>query len=339
VFSAPGGGAARAVDADEPIETLRALAVVLLVTYHVIGAGPANGLGIDYPHPLRVLNDLLADLRMPAFAFVAGYVYAVRPVAIGGYGPFVTGKVRRLLVPGAVAATAFALMGVAIGTGFARGLKPWEIYLYPFAHYWFLQAIFLIFAVLALVESRTGPRAAGIALILVLPVHMANPYWLDNLFSNKQALYLAPYFLAGVLYRRHLGAVRRHALALGLACAVAVALSLWSNLATLAETGALSEDRRDLQSLALGLAAPVGLMLALPRVSWLARFGAASFTIYLYHVLATSGSRRLLEAVGVEGTAPLLIAGVVLGIAFPLALHVLAERTGPTRRLVLGQRR
>ena len=44
---------------------MRGLAVLLLVSFHVIGATSDAGLQLDYPHPLRVFADLLIDLRMP----------------------------------------------------------------------------------------------------------------------------------------------------------------------------------------------------------------------------------------------------------------------------------
>jgi hypothetical protein len=46
----------------DPIETMRGLAVLLLVSFHVIGAASNAGLQLDYPHPLRLFADLLIDL-------------------------------------------------------------------------------------------------------------------------------------------------------------------------------------------------------------------------------------------------------------------------------------
>jgi fucose 4-O-acetylase-like acetyltransferase len=338
IFADPRGAAA---ERTEPIETLRALAVLLLVFYHVVGSGPTAGLEIDYPHPLRTINDLMVDLRMPTFAFVAGYVYAIRPVAIGAYGGFMTGKVRRLLVPGAVAVTLFALAATLTGMSMAldEWARFWRIYLFPYAHFWFLQAIFLIFSVLALIEARTGPRAAWALLAAAVPLYLLDLFPPGNPFAVKQAVYLAPYFLCGVLYRRHLRLLRRHGRLVLPLCLALAAVALWLPVEAYRETGAVPGAKRDLQSLALGMAAPVALMLVLPNLPWLSRFGAASFTIYLYHVFGTSGMRQVLEGLGISSLAVLVPAGIAAGIALPLALHALSERTGPTRRLVLGQRR
>lgn len=37
------------------IETLRGIAILLVVVGHVIGSGPGGGMKIDFPHPLRYL--------------------------------------------------------------------------------------------------------------------------------------------------------------------------------------------------------------------------------------------------------------------------------------------
>ncbi|UWQ23184.1 acyltransferase family protein [Jannaschia sp. W003] len=336
-FADPRGPAA---ERTEPVETLRALAVLMLVSYHVIGGSPGNGLQIDYPHPLRILNDLLVDFRMPAFAFVAGYVYAIRPVGMGEWGRFVSGKFRRLLIPGAVAATLFVIMANLFDTPFGRdGDTFWRIYVYPYAHYWFLQAIFLIFTVLAFVEARTGPRTAWALLAISIPFYFADVFMPGNLFSTKQAFYLAPYFLCGVIYYRYLHVFRQHRWIIGILCLVTIVVSLWLNLSRIEDQGFFSRSTRDLQSLALGMTAPVFLMLCLPNWAPLTRFGAASFTIYLYHVFATSASRRVFDSLGMDGGAFVIVAGILAGILLPIALHILAERNGLTRRLVLGQRR
>lgn len=37
------------------VETLRGIAILLVVVGHVIGSGPGGGMKIDFPHPLRYL--------------------------------------------------------------------------------------------------------------------------------------------------------------------------------------------------------------------------------------------------------------------------------------------
>lgn len=141
----------RAVDqlADSPIEEVRLLATFLLVAFHVIGL-PDSGLRIDYPHPLRFLVDLFANFRMPAFAFVAGFVYCARPPSEPSFDAFVIGKLRRLGVPALLAALLFAEVSLLLGMRFQLAPQDlWQLLVYPFAHFWFVQAILTLFVLIA----------------------------------------------------------------------------------------------------------------------------------------------------------------------------------------------
>lgn len=93
------------------IDTLRILATFLLVAYHVIGIGAAGGMEVADSSLWRFAADLLVDIRMPLFAFIAGCVYALRPIALGNIGGFIIGKTRRLVIPGIVAALVFWVLG------------------------------------------------------------------------------------------------------------------------------------------------------------------------------------------------------------------------------------
>lgn len=88
----------------------------------------------------------------------------------------------------------------------------------------------------------------------------------------------------------------------------------------------------------IGGGACLAAFLMLPRLGWLQWLGAYSLTIYLYHIMAASFSRRALLAAGVTSPWVLVLAGTVLGIACPVVLHLICQRFGPTRLLVLGLR-
>lgn len=327
---------ARAPLAD-PIETMRGLAVLMLVSFHVIGAGPAAGLRLDYPHPLRIFADLLIDLRMPLFAFIAGYVYGLRPIRAGEYAGFVTGKFKRLAIPGSIAMLIFVLLATVAGKGdFAiPGRDLWRIFVFPYAHFWFLQAILLIFLIHGLIELLTGNRGAPLLFGLACALFLL-PRLPGNPFSINAAVQLFPFYLLGLTFLRHRDWMIRHRRALiGLCLALVVLGTIW-NLSRLAAQGELSQDRRDLQSLAVGLGVCLLAVLAMPQVAALSWIGPPSFTIYLYHVLGTAGMRDTLHALGLTAVAPHFLAGLAGGILFPLGLHLLVGRSRVLRGPVLG---
>ena len=72
------------------VDTLRGLACILLVAYHVIGATPESGLKL-HEGMLRDVNALLAYIRMPLFTFLSGLVYAWRPYT-ADWKQFIGGK-------------------------------------------------------------------------------------------------------------------------------------------------------------------------------------------------------------------------------------------------------
>ncbi|MFD2015051.1 acyltransferase family protein [Vibrio olivae] len=90
------------------VDTLRGLACILLVAFHVIGSDASNGLRVDTGW-YREINDTFAYIRMPLFTFISGVVYAYRPFN-GDFGRFLSGKFKRVLVPMLTLGTLFAIV-------------------------------------------------------------------------------------------------------------------------------------------------------------------------------------------------------------------------------------
>lgn len=321
------------------IETLRGVAVLLLVAYHVIGSSPTSGLMVGYPHPLRIFADAMADVRMPLFACIAGYVYGLRPLTLVGYPTFVAGKFRRLVIPGGIACTLFAILSMIAGKDTAPApAEFWTIYVYPYAHYWFLQAILVIFALFGLFDAATGRRGHLVAFVLALGVFLVTPPLKPdyNILSMNAVVYLLPFFLVGLILQREQSRVVAWwplIMAASLLCVLATG---WVALNHYSANGVLETDRRDLTSLAMGLGICTLAILALPRITALEWIGPYSLTIYLYHVFATALMYEILVACGAVALLPLFAIGLVVGIAVPVALHRIAARWALSRRYILG---
>lgn len=322
-----------------PIETLRALAILVLVSFHVIGGPEAGrGLALSYPHPLRHYADLMIDVRMPVFAFIAGAVYGMRPVAPAQLGVFLTGKLRRLALPGITAITVFLLMATAMHTPEGIIHRPWDAYLRHYGIFWFLQVMLVIFATYGTLDVLTRGRALMPALVLSLVALAAGWRFDSDIMALNRVTHLLAYFLLGMAFMRHLDRVMAHRRPAAAVALVALGLGLGLNLLVLARTGAYSAERLDLQSLLFGTGACVAGMLLLPRLRWLQWLGAFSLTIYLYHILATSMMRRVLAGAGVDLPWVQVLAGTVAGIALPVLLHLVCLRWPVTRLMVLGLR-
>lgn len=318
------------------METLRGLACLLLVAYHVVGsAALANGLKLPGDHELHRFNEALSHLRMPLFTFISGYVYGYRPLS-GGLARFLKGKLRRLGLPLIVVGSLFALLQY-LTPGTSASHEPvdlWRIYLFPFAHYWYLQALLVIFALFALLEHAGLPRRPGALLALLLMLGAMYPYreQLPAFFSLRQALYLFPYFLLGVLYYRVLEPrVRAHARLLAPVLAL-LCLGYGGLTPVLDDAATLSHLSLGFSVLLLLLAATASLRLRL-----LARLGMYSYAIYLLHVFFTAATRLALEHLGVNQPYPGFALGLAAGLLGPILVYRACQPLPWARLLLFGQ--
>lgn len=331
---------------DRSIQSMRAIAVILMVAGHVIGV---DGRG------LRVADDsvwhyaylFLADIRMPLFTLISGYVYAMRPVAQSrDYPGLVRGKSRRLLLPLITVGTIYYILERVIpGTNSINHHVPvWHIYLFGFEHLWFLQSIFIIFITIGIVDAfgvlssrirwAVVTACSAIAFIVVdIPAKV-------DVFTVSGAMRLLPFFLLGYGLRRHAVFDIRGGLAAA-AAAAAFASAFTVRLCTIFDIYHPSEAVDRMLTVAVGATALVLIYSArrLYQTEILAWLGGFSFTIYLLHVLATSPTRLILGHFGVHATWVLFIAGLVMGIGLPTAFQVAFRNVGWVQTLVLGERR
>lgn len=309
------------------IDTLRGLACFLLVGFHVVGA-PDAGLRLPESHWLSRLNDVLAYLRMPLFSVISGYVYAARPLQDGA-GRFVRGKMRRLLLPLLTVGTVFAVIQ-RLMPGTNDTVEDWRlIHIQPVGHFWFLEALFLIFLVLVLLERTRAlaspQRFAGVFALSVL-VFLWVP--VPDYFAASGAVYLMPFFLAGLACKRFgFGSAR----ARKLAGVVLLGASAW----LLMHTGQGASET--LAGLTLSLSLTFLLLHSGWHVRWLALIGAYSFPIYLLHVFFTAGSRIAFSALGVSDPVLLFALGLAAGVLGPMVAALVIRRSAQLRLWLLGE--
>jgi len=320
------------------IEEIRLIATTLLVAYHVIGQ-PGTGLQLASPHPLRIFADLLGDFRMPAFAFIAGFIYALRPPTMPGFRAFTIGKLRRLAIPGLIAALTFAIICNLFHLGSAMPVKDlWKILFYPYVHYWFLQAILALFLIIGLADTVTHHKAEipllGIAILLSLSGLTAPTF-----FSLQFALHLAPFFLIGMCFYRRSRWIEQHYKPITLIAITLIALWIAWTVADYSALGAIGSSHRPLRALMFGTSMCTLLLFYLPHHPLSRMLGRYSFTVYLYHVLGTAGMRMVLHKLGIESVSINFIFGVTAGLLFPIAIHLAASRSPMAAQYLLGIKR
>lgn len=313
------------------IQALRGFACILLVLYHVVGDSPANGLRVA-DGPVRWLNDGLAYLRMPLFTFLSGWVYGLRPFQ-GDLTQFMVGKARRLLVPMLFVGTIFALMQAMV-PGSNTAVQNWYLlHIEPVAHFWYLESLLWIFLGVALLDKwgHLGkPWGFGVWSLGVLVLHLM--FDGTRLLGIEGAVYLAPYFLLGLLMSRFdVWQLMLHKAVAMIFCAMAVALIYSMGWPT------PNPDRRTLSMLLVGLCLCV-LVLRLPLSGkWWIKVGASSYAIYLFHVFFTAACRIGTEKMGLSLLPLKLLLGALLGVLGPMLVEKMARQNRLSGFLMLGK--
>lgn len=326
------------------VETLRGLACLLLVAYHVIGNDAGHGMHVSDGSPWRAFTEIFIHIRMPLFSFISGYVFSSAVADGAAFTTAVTKKLRRIGIPFVVVSTLFYFTFGSVTTTPVQ-VPLWQIYVLPYEHYWYLQATLLIMVFLLAVALTAGAWRAW-AFALLLPVAVAifvmAPSFDPNLFAIDSALYLLPYFLLGHLLKlwsldRKLGddpRIRRPVLLVvgGLALTLFVL-----DVLSVEKRIALDFSRQSAAGLALGLSACLALFFLRPKSRLLEWIGLYSYSIYLFHVFATAGLRRVLMTNLPETPRLVFFAlALVAGIGIPIAMHRLFIRYRLSALLLLG---
>ena len=310
------------------VDTLRGIACILLVLFHVVGDTPDSGLRIPEGDWMRDANQAMAYLRMPLFSFISGYVYGFRPYQ-GDPLEFVKGKARRLLLPLISTGTIFALMQAMTPDANSAVDRWWLLHIEPVGHFWFLEALFIIFLLVLLLErlkaiSTASGFAAFFGLSVVMFVHFDPP----NYFAARGAVYLLPFFLSGL-------ACKRFEIVKPSARLLAAAVFILAVVAAL-RFPQFSNPQASLVALALGISSAFLLLRSGLSVKNLAYIGSFSFAIYLLHVFFTAGSRIFFRKIGVTDTYALVLLGVGFGVAGPIAAALIIGRYKTLNLWLLG---
>jgi peptidoglycan/LPS O-acetylase OafA/YrhL len=336
----PGGGK------DQAIESLRGLAIILVVIGHAIGISADRGLQAAPDSVWRILYLALVDVRLPLFTMISGYVYALRPVSTqSGLGAMLKAKVRRVLVPLVTVGTLLFVMQMLV-PGTNANPKPADygrIFLFGFEHLWFLQAIFVAFVIVGLLDAfgllNTPVRAiaafvVSLAIFEFVPVPRAYDY-----FSASGVVRLLPFFILGYIFARYPMRSKRLRIALSVAIPV---LIVTYGLRYAAIFGAVSlnihADRA--VSAAIGITAVLILFAAREKLRSrvLAWGGAFAFGIYLLHPFGTSGARIFMHGLGINSNLAVFTVGVICGLAFPILVEISTARSRAIHTCIFGEK-
>jgi peptidoglycan/LPS O-acetylase OafA/YrhL len=323
------------------VQALRGIACLLLVAFHAIGATAASGLHVADDSPWREFTNLVVHLRMPLFTFLSGFVYALRPLGPGRAGEFSGKKLRRLGVPLIVASTVLYGLHAAMHHPVPPLSHLWTIYVFPYWHLWFVQALLVVFVLLVMLEAigalSTFTRFT-LVLALAVALYFVAPFQTRNVLSVYSATYLLPFFLCGV------GAHRFRALLQSRRALFAAALCLllaqgFHSYVVLTRTLVPIEpvDQRSVLNLVIGVSAGLCALQLLPRAPVMERIGGSSYAIYLYHPLFVAAVLFLAGAYATSARGLTFAAAASAGIIGPILMQRVAGRVPGGRLLLEGR--
>lgn len=329
---------------DTSIETLRGLAIILVVMGHVIGSASDGGMKVDDDSFLRHLYFTFQYLRMPLFTVISGWVYALRPAQKDNLGSFTVKKVRRIILPLIfVGGAYYILQSLVPGTNFSYDLKDiWQIAIFPYTFYWYLQALFIVFLIVSVVDSKGWANTFtgwlllfGASLILLFLRDMFIPQTFPNYFGFKGGLYLLPFFVIGVGIKRFKSYFDNKIFvwinAIIIVAGLVIQQLIWYDIIhyKLSSSGGLG--------LLIGVTGVIICLRIHFSFKWLVWMGSYAYTIFLFHSFGTSGGRIILNKIGIFSTPVVFFFSLLLGLFIPILIENILDKFGTTRMLFLGR--
>lgn len=289
---------------------------MLLVFYHAVGIDSGSGLRLPPDSGYLIFNENLAYVRMPLFTFLSGVVYALWPASLPALPQFAQAKVKRLLLPFVTITFLFtAVRKIVPGTNVSIDWVDIPLALiWPYSHLWFILALVWVFAIIAILDAlKVLERPLNCLILFMVGALLSGlHYGPVGALAWNRALYLMPFFVAGLMFTRF-------GVKWALVCAPLALLSLnWP--------------------IAVGVMFSTVLLSWIPPVPILARIGLFSYSIYLLHVFGTASTRMLLKEAGVEAVPVLLVVITAAGIVLPIGAHLALVRIPFAGRALLGVR-
>ena len=311
------------------LDTLRGLACLMVVLFHVIGE-PDSGLKLQ-EGVLRWSVDSLKYFRMPLFAAMAGFFYAATSVERDGLGRFLKRRLATLMVP-ALCVT-FIYWGVR---RMAYGLSESLLFalLYGYLHLWFLYALMIMLAVAGALDAVFKPPTwVWGTLIIIAPILSVNMPPVDAL-GVSHAVNLFCYFALGVVLCR----VPRLLRSIGFFVA-----ALTGAVGTLA----LQQLRMRDIAVALsqmpywhflgGICCVMVMLYLVPRLRALEAISIYTYTIYLWHGMGNAAVRVALRHLHVENIGVIVVLGFLAGVIGPILFHIAIRRFPRMSSFLIGR--
>lgn len=316
---------------DASVETMRGVAILMIVFLHCISTAHRDYTFYTY------FDYLTTPLHLPLFALISGVVYAFKPVSSGYYMLFVKNKIRRILIPFMVVATIF--YGLRSLLPFSTHQAPlseiWKVYIFSYEHLWFLQAIFVVFLIIAFLEyTRLISQFKYWLVILLIGFILSVNHPPINFFSLNGTAYLFPYFLLGyglVIYNHILSQKRVIIFFL-----VIFILSFLTRQFVWFFEINWNIPRVGYLNTLISMSFCVVAFFTFKHIPSIAYVGNHSYTIYLYHPILISASIKLFSLIGINNIHITFAFSFIIATILPILFENIVKKIPVVRTFFLG---
>lgn len=314
------------------LTTVRGIACIALVAYHVIGPTDASGLGLPASSFWHFAVNSFDFLRMPLFTVLSGFLYAANRASAQTLREFYRKKIQRIVIPLVfVTCIVFVLRSHV----YHDPVSIWHALFFHYEHLWFLQALALIFLVIAAWDSWRLPGWTELCIASVFAVIISRSFAPMPFLSFNGALYLFPFFAMGMVMqtRRELLALRELSRFAAGVVVIVIAAQVVSHI-----IGGNEISRYSMAAALCGVSGAYLMLVHCPRMAIASAIGNYSYTIYLWHTVAESGARHALRTVVTLPTFVEFAILLAVGLVAPIVLHRVVERVPILSLLFAGVR-
>ncbi|HBM2964915.1 TPA: acyltransferase [Klebsiella michiganensis] len=332
---------------DLSIDSLRGLACLLVVFIHCLSTLYQNGI-LSNDFWLVKISAFLSYLRMPLFTFLSGFVYSMRPAKKENLPQFVKGKIRRILIPLVFLGTSVSALIFLFGSKGQMSINDIILSpLYPVGVYWFLDAVFVIFILAALLEIAGAFKTTkGMIIVLAIGVIISEtPIRNIQFFAIGRAAYLFPFFILGIIMHRcdKLASYKnpKRKAPLSFIFSLLVGWGLFHTLNNSISPDDIKNEHWTSCAVSIAFCYLIYNLRIKSRV--LSVIGGYSYSIYLLHIIFVTSPRIILSKIAPQlkydyPVFKVLLISIFLGIAMPIFIDKVLSKYKLFSAMFLGKK-
>ncbi|WP_164839142.1 acyltransferase family protein [Shewanella livingstonensis] len=320
------------VDYSGRVDTLRGIACLFLVFFHLVGNTAATGLKLQTDSYYLIVNQVLENIRMPLFSFLGGIVFAMRPQTYNAT-ELLYGKIKRLIIPLFFVGIPFLYIKSQSGLAHVESkienfTDYFNVLWMSVGHFWFLQSMFLVFIVFCIFNLIRFDYKKNILFIFLFSILLSFIIPDDvSFFSISGFSFLFPYFLFGMIC--HFYKDRINGASEGKGLFSYFCYSVFFILMLLKfnfVVNGIEVDRISFFCMSLSMFSLIVLLMSIKKSTPLIFIGKLSFTIYLYHIFFIAFSRKILSIINYDNVELNIFFGLCVTVFFSWLLDAICKR-------------